>query len=324
MSAGEKRKAEFRVVLRSHMAAYPALEQRREFGAMFFFFAHKGAAALLVVAVVLTTGGVTLASQNALPGDTLYPLKLRTEQVRVALSASPAKKSGLHLEFASRRLNELEKIVQEESARQMNVDALLINYKTELEESQKLLDEDPRETEEIATRIDRATSAHQQTIKEISEKSQKKTFADTLKRYLDDADEHAESQNEFANLALLAGTSTEDALVPGTGETLLTEQKAVRKEFQEKSRKKIRSVQDRVSEMEQTLKKAQSEGASRPNAEQKLEEAKHALENARTQSERGSYGDSFITSVQARKAAKEAERMMEEPEQERSEHDENE
>ncbi len=60
-----------------------------------------------VVAILLIGVGVVGASANALPGDPLYPVKLATEDVRVALVFSDVDKANLHVQFAERRAVEI-------------------------------------------------------------------------------------------------------------------------------------------------------------------------------------------------------------------------
>lgn len=69
---------------------------------------------ILLVAILLVsaTSGVALASQNALPGDPLYPVKLQVEEVALALTPSNAGDAQLHIEFAGRRLSEIQGLVQ--------------------------------------------------------------------------------------------------------------------------------------------------------------------------------------------------------------------
>jgi len=55
-------------------------------------------------------GGVN-ASLETLPGDTLYPIKLASERAQLTLASSGAK-ARLHAEFATRRVNEVAKLVQ--------------------------------------------------------------------------------------------------------------------------------------------------------------------------------------------------------------------
>lgn len=66
------------------------------------------AATLLVVAVM---GGTTYAAEGTLPGDTLYPIKIRlTEPVQLALMPTVQSKAEAHTEFAERRLSEAEQL----------------------------------------------------------------------------------------------------------------------------------------------------------------------------------------------------------------------
>ncbi len=65
-----------------------------------------GAAALVVLFVVGGPATVVMA-QNAQPGDALWPVKLRIEDLRLALESDPDRDVALRLEFASRRVEEL-------------------------------------------------------------------------------------------------------------------------------------------------------------------------------------------------------------------------
>jgi hypothetical protein len=75
---------------------------------LFSFIAHKRAfTALVVTTLVLTSGsGVAFASQDALPGDKLYPIKIATEEVRETLAIRQETKARIVLERAERRLAE--------------------------------------------------------------------------------------------------------------------------------------------------------------------------------------------------------------------------
>ncbi|HSL86070.1 MAG TPA: DUF5667 domain-containing protein [Bacteroidales bacterium] len=75
-----------------------------------------GIIAVLVVLVIVMFGGTTatvLASQNSIPGDTLYPIKTRLEQTRLSLARSTEARVELQLEFAEHRLDEIEALIKE-------------------------------------------------------------------------------------------------------------------------------------------------------------------------------------------------------------------
>jgi hypothetical protein len=65
------------------------------------------AAVIIGVAMgALTLSGVSVASTDAIPGDTLYSVKRTSEQAQLVLAGSDANRGHLHLEFARSRLVE--------------------------------------------------------------------------------------------------------------------------------------------------------------------------------------------------------------------------
>ncbi len=81
----------------------------------------------IIIAVVLTLsaagGGTAYASQGSLPGDTLYPVKLATEQARMALPGDDAAKAEWALTFAQRRVEEMEALAERERAQHLDLAA---------------------------------------------------------------------------------------------------------------------------------------------------------------------------------------------------------
>lgn len=69
--------------------------------------------ALLMIVLVISTSGIALASQSAIPGNTLYPVKISIENAELALTSSPIGDARLHIEFAQRRLAEVQSLVLE-------------------------------------------------------------------------------------------------------------------------------------------------------------------------------------------------------------------
>lgn len=59
-----------------------------------------------VVLVVLVGGGATMAAADSLPGDLLYPVKLASEQTRLALTFDPTARTQLASRFADARRQE--------------------------------------------------------------------------------------------------------------------------------------------------------------------------------------------------------------------------
>jgi len=61
--------------------------------------------------VLVTLGmGAVVASADTLPDDLLYPVKIATEQMRLALADAPGDRAGVELSIAEHRLSEAEKL----------------------------------------------------------------------------------------------------------------------------------------------------------------------------------------------------------------------
>lgn len=69
------------------------------------------AMAVLLV-VVVTSVGVTQVAARSLPDTPLYPIKLASERIQLALAPSPAERARLHMAFGERRLKEAQMLAQ--------------------------------------------------------------------------------------------------------------------------------------------------------------------------------------------------------------------
>ena len=71
-------------------------------------------AVVTVLVVVLLGGGTVLAadSENTIPGNPLYAVKLATENVRLALTSSDTDKAELYATLVNRRTNEIERLME--------------------------------------------------------------------------------------------------------------------------------------------------------------------------------------------------------------------
>lgn len=71
------------------------------------YLVRLAACAMLVLGLV---AGATVASADSLPSDPLYPVKLATEQVRLALAQSAQDRAAVQLSMAEHRLVEAERL----------------------------------------------------------------------------------------------------------------------------------------------------------------------------------------------------------------------
>ena len=89
---------------------YARAEQKR---AKVTFWRRRWAVALASVLVIFIAGiGAVAASANALPDQPLYPIKLASEEMRLALAFSHLDKAELHVRFAQRRTAEMVEVAR--------------------------------------------------------------------------------------------------------------------------------------------------------------------------------------------------------------------
>lgn len=115
----------FRRDLLNYTFSHPVLQkEKHSFFASIFSF--RLIPLTLIAALILSfSGGITVfASQKSLPGDTLYPIKIISENVRVSLISPGAPKANFRIEQAYKRIKEIKKI-QERSDNKKTANALI-------------------------------------------------------------------------------------------------------------------------------------------------------------------------------------------------------
>lgn len=93
-------------------------------------------AAVAVLALVFSGTGTVLASQRAMPGDVLYPVKRTTEQVQLALAFTDGREASVRERLIERRTDELEQLAAEGSER--HVAALVSDLAVNLDRVREL------------------------------------------------------------------------------------------------------------------------------------------------------------------------------------------
>jgi Domain of unknown function (DUF5667) len=111
-------------------------------------------AAATAVVVIGGTAGVAAASQSALPGDTLYPIKRTIERAEAGLNTDDAGKGEAILEQANDRLGEVQELLDQDAA-SPQVPATIDDFSEQAEQGAGLLiksfedDRDPAKIEQV-------------------------------------------------------------------------------------------------------------------------------------------------------------------------------
>jgi hypothetical protein len=129
--------------------------------------------ALMVIGILLVSGGgVALAAVNSMPDSPLYPVKLATEQVQLALTPSALGKAQLCTRLADRRVVEIIYLASKGDAQHMEAATQRLNERlTALVELVSIegvetvpVEETPRMLTEEAATMPSATSPQPETV----------------------------------------------------------------------------------------------------------------------------------------------------------------
>jgi len=114
-SAGFRSKARANVMEYAH--EHPLKHSQRHWLANIFIqpgWARSGVIVLAVLVIIAGSAtGTAYAAQSSLPGDLLYPVKTGTESWREWIETDAAGDTLLQMEFAGRRIDELERLIPE-------------------------------------------------------------------------------------------------------------------------------------------------------------------------------------------------------------------
>ena len=290
-------------------------------------------AMLLIFFISSASVGAAFASQDALPGELLYPVKIATEKIELAVTKDEIKKTELHLEFAGKRLDEVEQLIESDKDG-TQIDNALSSYQKELNESRKILEDTGAKKPEIAVIVDQQTEINKKSMTVISGKIQRKIREGKLnKKYediLEEAGEHAEKINDAANILIFATVpndlvsrqeeteyetkrKTNGAINNETlGSATATEKLKLAPRsniFSKKSNDKIRTAEDKISETKKHITELKERGYETEIAEVKIEEAGVLLQEAKSFADKHGYQKSLLQSIQARQTAEEAKRL---------------
>jgi len=111
--------AEFRARARYQMRSEMDRAPVRSWRAFLSWQPRWAVAIVAVLAVVLAGGGTVLAADSSMPGSPLYPVKLATENVRLALSSSEVARAELSAALANRRIAEIAYAIRKGNLKQV-------------------------------------------------------------------------------------------------------------------------------------------------------------------------------------------------------------
>ena len=144
--------------------------------------------------IVIFVGGTTYVSADSIPGDILYPVKRKVEDVHVFIAPTESRKSELKAEYAKKRLEEYDELRKRNPSIQNDQQPEDNNqsHENRNDDRQRQVRRQAQEDAKGAIKVPEQTreeieNSHEERIKEIE---------DTLKEYEDESFEAQGEQEE--------------------------------------------------------------------------------------------------------------------------------
>ena len=263
------------------------------FGAKSFSF--KMPAVLGLIVILLSGGATALASQKSLPGETLYPVKLLTENIRLAATLNSETKIESRIALAKKRIEEIQTVistVQPEQATEKQTLALesaLDNFNSQLEtilsNTQKFKNKgDTDEAYEVATGLKISMDNYRKLIKEPQNKQEIKFEEDVISSI---NNFEGKIKIEFDDIDNLEKENMKVKGDKNSGEDKINA-----------AENAIKAVEKIINEREKNL-----DEQTILLAKNKLIEAKNLLDGAKTDYQNGNYKKAFDSAKKAVKTA---------------------
>jgi len=251
---------------------------------------------VMIVALLAGGGGTVYASQSSLPGDTLYPVKLMTEDVQTAVAWSPEKKVGMETKFANRRLEEIKKLQEKLKNRDREIKPEVVEKAME-KAAERLDKAEERIAEmeegklkdkalEAASHLEEALQDHEQLLSDLAGE-----VPDKAEQALLNAQAKAALHAERA-----LGTIMRLEKVKEVGEKNKERAKEGMPKIlgaEERAEGKLNALENKLEATEKYLENLKEQGRDVGNYEAKLGEAKNKLNEAKQLLEEKKYLEAF-------------------------------
>ena len=274
-------------------------------------------AIIAVIAFIGGGAGMTFASQSALPGEVLYPVKIISEKALIAIASGDDEKARLHFEFSSERLNEVAELAEDSVSDPKLAEIAVEGYKKELSEGQIALfsARSGEKEEETADLLINITSKNKEAIAKIGNKTKNYKIADSLKDAWEDTVEH----NDKAALITLKDKDIDyrelkDPLF--AREYYFSMLEAVSSSpiidlaMHKRVVNKITEAEKKISEANKYFLKREEKGIDVSEAKIRIDDAKKLLGEAKNFLEQAKYESAFNKAKEAYKIASDAQKIV--------------
>lgn len=276
VNLSKKEKAEIRANLLVRMGADGCQINKRS--SIFKFIKPMPIFASLLVMAMLG-GGVSFAAENSLPGEVLYPIKVKiNEEVRATLALSGEAKADWEARRAERRLEELEKLAV---AGKLN----------------------PEVKAKIEANFEKHAEKTKERIAKLESKADIKAAADISSKLETSLRAHGKILKKFSGAASTAAKADAEAHTASTTRAAIE----LKLNSETAAYGKLKSVEHKIQEVRNFMEKF---GTTTAEAEARLKLAEETVAEGKVKLEAKAYGEAFAFFQKAHRIAQEAKLLM--------------
>jgi len=206
----DNERADIRLKVASHMHTYRP-HGRVPSPYMFGVWQKRLSIMTAVFLMVMITGGSGLAyaSNDALPGDVLYSVKVNgVEEVQAAIKSTPQARAEFEVKRVEKRLGEAVTLATQGKLDEKKSDSIAQSLERHTnkvtEETSKLLEENPNSAVEVSAKLALSIEAHAAAITTAQEQNKVDGELDAIVEQVTAAQEHAEVEKAAATEVLVA------------------------------------------------------------------------------------------------------------------------
>ncbi len=210
LSMTDDERADIRLQISSHMHTYQP-KHRVPSPYMFGVWQKRLSVMTAAFLIVMVTGGSSLAyaSTAALPGDTLYSMKVNgVEEVQAAIQTSHQARAEFEVKRVEKRLGEAVTLAAQgkldEKKKESITENLSRHTKKVSEETTKLIEENPDTAVEVSAKLALSLQAHSEAIGVAQDQNKVDGELDSIIEQVDAAQKTAEVEQAAATEILVA------------------------------------------------------------------------------------------------------------------------
>ncbi|MBI4692092.1 MAG: hypothetical protein HY773_01470 [Candidatus Terrybacteria bacterium] len=126
------------------------LTERSTLSGLFFKLKTMPIPLIIALIAILSGGGVTMASQASLPGETLYPVKILTEDIRSVIALNPEAKVKLEVKFAAERVAEVKEMLAEKGVEPRGLDIALSRFQKHIARAAEIIEVEKQKGKDVS------------------------------------------------------------------------------------------------------------------------------------------------------------------------------